>query len=73
MKPPASETELLQHAEALSGMSLRALASRLDVTVPSDPKRAKGWVGELLEREFGGFLGPTVSLRQVPLRKLLMT
>jgi DNA mismatch repair protein MutH len=57
VKPPASETELLRRAEALGGMSLRALAGRLNATVPGDPKRAKGWVGELLERELGATAG----------------
>ena len=53
MAPPASVNELLKRAWALEGLSVGALASRLDVSVAGEPVRTKGKVGELLERALG--------------------
>lgn len=60
--PPASEDELLQRAEALAGLSLAEIASRFGEPVPEDLRRAKGWVGQLVERA----LGATASSRAAP-------
>jgi DNA mismatch repair protein MutH len=49
-RAPASEAELFARARALAGHPLGALAARLEVPVPPDLSRAKGWVGQLLER-----------------------
>jgi DNA mismatch repair protein MutH len=62
MTPPASESELLERARQLSGLTLGALARQHDVPVPSDLRRAKGWVGSLFER----VLGATARSRAVP-------
>lgn len=59
---PESPDELLDRARALAGLSLGALARRLDVAVPSDLRRAKGWVGGLFEAA----LGATASSRAQP-------
>ena len=48
--PPASEQELVERAQALAGLSLRELAERCNVPVPPDLRRAKGFVGGLVER-----------------------
>lgn len=54
---PVSEQELLQRARALAGSSLAELAARLGSAVPSDLRRAKGWVGGLMERALGASAG----------------
>jgi DNA mismatch repair protein MutH len=60
--PPASAEELLARAHALAGLTLGALARQLEVPVPPDLRRAKGWVGGLLEAA----LGATASSRAQP-------
>lgn len=50
---PKTERELLERANALVGHSLGELAQRLAVTLPSTPKRHKGWIGQLIERALG--------------------
>lgn len=57
MHPPRSETELLQRARDLAGLTLGCLAARLHRPVPDDPRRAKGWSGELIERALGAHAG----------------
>lgn len=51
--PPPSEAALLSRAAALAGYSLGELASALGWPVPPNLKRAKGWVGQLIERALG--------------------
>jgi DNA mismatch repair protein MutH len=62
MATPADEEELLESAAALAGRTLGELAERHGIVVPADLKRAKGWVGELLETA----LGATAGSRPVP-------
>ena len=50
---PASESELLERARALSGKTLGAIAAELGSSAPLDLLRAKGWAGQLLERVLG--------------------
>jgi DNA mismatch repair protein MutH len=52
----------LERARRLAGRPLWALASSLGEPVPEDLTRAKGWVGQLLEKA----LGATASSRAVP-------
>lgn len=59
---PVSEEELFQRARALAGRRLGALADLRRVVVPDDPRRAKGWIGLLLEQA----LGATASSRALP-------
>ena len=54
---PVSEQELFERAEALAGLSLRELAERWGVPVPPDLRRAKGFVGGLVERALGASAG----------------
>jgi DNA mismatch repair protein MutH len=54
---PRTELELLQSAQALAGLSLGELAERLGLGVPADLRRAKGFVGGLLERALGASAG----------------
>ncbi len=59
---PETEQKLLERASALSGCTLAELAARLGLDVPPDLRRAKGWFGQMLERE----LGATASSRAAP-------
>ncbi len=54
---PISEEELLQRAHQLAGEPLQTLAARLNLPVPDNLKRDKGWVGMLLELHLGASAG----------------
>ena len=62
VEAPLTETELFGRAEELAGLSLGQLATRFGVVAPPDLRRAKGWVGQLLERA----LGATAQSRAAP-------
>lgn len=51
--PPDSEGELLERALALAGRPLGELAAALGLEPPPDLRRAKGWVGRLIEAHLG--------------------
>lgn len=51
---PASEAELLERAHALGGRTVIELAESLKLPLPASPARAKGFVGQLVERALGG-------------------
>ncbi|MDP2313693.1 MAG: DNA mismatch repair endonuclease MutH [Pseudomonadota bacterium] len=51
--PPTSLPELEARAAALTGLPLARLAAELDSPVPADLRRAKGWVGQLVEAALG--------------------
>lgn len=58
MKPePKSETELLDRARDIAGVSFKELADEANLTVPPDLRRDKGWVGQLLEWHLGALAG----------------
>ncbi len=54
---PSSETELMDHAAELSGLTISQLADRLNCVLPNNPSQSKGWTGEIVER----FLGATAA------------
>lgn len=60
--PPRDEAELVARAAELSGLRLSELAARLNAPVPPDLRRAKGFVGGLVERA----LGATAGSRALP-------
>jgi DNA mismatch repair protein MutH len=60
--PPASEAELLDRALALAGRTLSEVAAVRRVAVPTDLRRDKGWIGQLLE----SVLGATAAGRAQP-------
>ena len=62
LDPPDSELELLDRARAISGRTLAELARAAELDVPADLRRAKGFVGQLVERA----LGATSSSRAGP-------
>ncbi|MFO8156045.1 MAG: DNA mismatch repair endonuclease MutH [Thiohalospira sp.] len=51
--PPTSQEELAARAAALAGLTLGAAAARVGTAVPADLRRAKGWVGQVLEAVLG--------------------
>jgi len=60
--PPRSEAELIARADAMAGRTLGWVAAQHLVAVPPDLRRAKGWIGQLLEL----VLGATASSRALP-------
>ncbi len=50
---PATSDELLERARSLAGHNLRGLAARQGMPLPSEPRRAKGYIGQLVERALG--------------------
>lgn len=75
--PPATESELLSRANRIAGVRLGDVARQLNRTVPDDLRKAKGWVGELLENYLGATAGSLpepdfphlgVELKTVPMR-----
>lgn len=55
--PPETSHILLERAYDLAGMTLGELANRLNEKAPPDLLRAKGWVGQLLEKALGASAG----------------
>ena len=59
---PHTSDELLARARDLAGRNLAELTVRAGLTAPSEPRRAKGFVGSLVER----LLGARASSASVP-------
>jgi DNA mismatch repair protein MutH len=55
---PKDEADLLERARSLSGLTLGELATLHGRVAPEDLRRAKGFVGELVERALGAVQGP---------------
>lgn len=60
--PPISEQELLTRANQLAGKTLRQIAQELDISMPPDLRRHKGWIGTLAET----YLVTTAAARAEP-------
>ena len=54
---PKTELELLERARAVAGLRLDEIARGAGVPVPIDLRRAKGFVGQLVERVLGASAG----------------
>lgn len=54
---PKDEIELLNRAQNLAGMTLGEIAKSINIVVPKDLKRDKGWIGLLLEQVLGASAG----------------
>tara|TARA_R110002153_G_scaffold271968_1_gene440078 strand:- start:104302 stop:105018 length:717 start_codon:yes stop_codon:yes gene_type:complete len=74
--PPQTEDELLVRCQRLAGKTLGMLAAELDVMVPDNLLRHKGWVGNLLELYLGAdagnkaepdFVGLGIEMKTLPL------
>ncbi len=59
---PADPAALLARARALAGRTLAQVAAEVGRALPDEPKRAKGFIGELLEEA----LGASASSRSLP-------
>lgn len=59
---PKTRGELLERADRIAGRTLGELAGELEWEVPVDFRRAKGWVGRLIET----CLGATAGNKPVP-------
>ncbi|NQZ21258.1 MAG: DNA mismatch repair endonuclease MutH [Colwellia sp.] len=57
MNIPKNESELLQRAQTLAGMTLAEIAAQVGVVVPTSLTREKGWIGLLLEQILGASAG----------------
>lgn len=51
--PPKSPEELLTRTRALAGQTLAQVARTYGFDVPPDLRRAKGWIGQLVEHALG--------------------
>ena len=54
---PKDLHELMERAHNMAGISLGSLAHELNLTVPENLKRDKGWVGQLIETQLGAMAG----------------
>ena len=50
---PASLAELQARSQALAGLTLGQIAAQLQLQVPANLQKDKGWVGQLLEQSLG--------------------
>ncbi len=58
MKPePQTQQELLDRAYTIAGMTFKELSDEAEMVMPTDLKRDKGWVGQLLEWHLGAPAG----------------
>lgn len=53
IRPPRTEEELFDRAEALAGRTLGWVAERDGMRIPADLRRAKGWPGTVVEQALG--------------------
>jgi len=76
---PQSQEELLLRCEQLSGKTLGQIAAELELKVPKDLKKHKGWVGMLMESYLGAdagsqaepdFMGLNIEMKTLPLNAL---
>ena len=75
---PTSERELMARANSIAGLSLAELALQNAWQIPTSLRRAKGWVGALLEAELGASAGSApepdfqaigIELKTIPVRR----
>jgi len=57
VQPPRDQAELFARADALAGRPLAWVAQQLMMGVPPDLRRAKGWIGQVLELALGASSG----------------
>jgi DNA mismatch repair protein MutH len=57
VKIPSSESELMERAQLLSGLTLGEIAQQAQIEVPENLQRDKGWAGLLLELVLGASAG----------------
>ncbi|MFC4700868.1 DNA mismatch repair endonuclease MutH [Glaciecola siphonariae] len=57
LSSPTSVEALLERARDIAGLSFGELAGQLNVAIPENFKRQKGWTGQLIERALGASAG----------------
>lgn len=65
MEPPRDETELVARARGLTGLTLGEIASRVGLSLSGGGLRAKGKLGEAMERALGA-QGGSSSIHDFP-------
>lgn len=74
--PPSSETELRSRADAIAGKTLGEIAHLCREEVPTTLLRAKGWIGQLIEKILGAnamnldqpdFINLGIELKTIPI------
>ncbi len=77
--PPQTQDELLERCHIMAGKTLGQIAAELDIMVPENLLRHKGWVGMLLEGYLGAdagnkaepdFIGLGIEMKTMPLNAL---
>lgn len=75
---PDSEQALLAQAQRLAGRTVGEVAAELDVALPTEPRRSKGFIGELIEQALGAprgsaagpdFVALGIELKTIPLSR----
>lgn len=78
-RPPYSSVELLSHCQQIAGLTLGQLANSLQLEVPVNLQRDKGWVGQLMEHALGASAGSQalpdfpqlgIELKTLPINQL---
>jgi len=76
---PHSQSELMQRAASIAGYSLGEIARNIELAIPLDLKKEKGWVGKLLELYLGANSGSKaerdfshlgIELKTIPINRL---
>jgi DNA mismatch repair protein MutH len=79
LAPPETEIQLLQRAHALAGKTIACIAQEWGQDIPLTLDRAKGWVGQLIEKALGAhannldqpdFMNLGIELKTLPLTPL---
>jgi len=77
--PPQTQAELLERCQILAGKTLGQIAAEMEIVVPENLQRHKGWVGMLLESYLGAeagnqaepdFIGLGIEMKTMPLNAL---
>ena len=55
--PPQSIGQLQSRAESMAGLHIAQLAQKMNVPIPADLSKHKGWLGQLLETYLGASAG----------------
>ncbi|MCP3672909.1 MAG: DNA mismatch repair endonuclease MutH [Gammaproteobacteria bacterium] len=78
MNPPQDIEQLKQRVQIIAGMTLSELAVSVNISVPDDLRREKGWVGQLVEKVLGAtagnkaepdFINLGIELKTLPIDK----
>ena len=77
IQPPKTVEALLNRTKTMSGLTVQQLSDQLDVSVPDDLKKEKGWVGQLIETYLGADAGsrpiPDFTLLDIELKTIPIT